>query len=333
MIQIETILQKLADNNLIRLSKKTGNYYQIYCPFHKNGTERNPSCGVLLQDEYRNGQLYPAGWFHCFTCGYADVLPKAVERILQNKNIPKSGLDWLKENIPGFDESQIEFEKLIPNTVMQQLNNAFAINYIMSKNVTVQPTYINEEELASYRYTVPYMYERKLTDEVIEKFDVGVDLNYIPYERVNKVPCITFPVRDPKGNVLFIARRAIEKKAFYLPRSMQKPVYGLYELPDNADKVVICESCFNALTCYVYGIPGVALLGTSTPYQISQLKTLGVKEFILGLDPDEAGDRGCRKLKNALKSIGIVRRMNIPPGKDINDLTEAEFTKALEERI
>jgi DNA primase len=186
--------------------------------------------------------------------------------------------------------------------------------------------YVPEEELAKYRFTIPYMYERKLTDEIIEKFDIGFDANWIPEGKKKPIPCVTFPVRDIHGNTLFLCRRSVQGKIFNYPRGVTKPVYGLYELPQNVKTVVICESCFNALTSWRYGKPAVALLGTGNPYQIQQLKQIGATSFILALDPDEAGQRGTEKLKRALKSVAMVYEMKgIPVGKDINDLTEDEF--------
>ena len=52
------------------------------------------------------------------------------------------------------------------------------------------------------------------------------------------------------------------------------------------------------------------------------------------MDPDEAGDSACRRLKNALKDVAIVRRMiDIPIGKDINDLSKEEFVNIYNNRI
>ena len=61
---------------------------------------------------------------------------------------------------------------------------------------------ITEEELDKYRYIHPYMYERGLTDEIIERFDIG-------YDRERKE--ITFPVRDIEGRCVFIAGRSTER--------------------------------------------------------------------------------------------------------------------------
>ena len=118
-----------------------------------------------------------------------------------------------------------------------------------------------------------------------------------------------------------------------MPQGLEKPVYVLFELGENSNIVILCESIFNALTCYVYGYKALALFGTGTKLQLNTLKTLGVKEFVLGLDPDEAGIRGAKKLKNALKSVAIIRTMGIPEGKDINDLSKEEFIESFQNRI
>ena len=322
-MDVVRILERLESLNLVRLNKIAGDYYSVYCPFHSNGQERRPSCGVLIHEQYRNGQLYPEGWWHCFTCGIAKSMKQAVEEILSSHPVSSDIREELNRLIG--DDLTVESSHLVSPKEVDSIISRFAIktiNQMSNKKVT----YISEEELASYRYVVPYMYERKLTDQIINKYDIGVDMHFIPYGGKKEVPCITFPVRDKNGNVLFILRRAISSKRFFIPDDVQKPVYGIYELPKGINTVVVCESCFNALTSVRYGKPAVALLGTGTPYQIEQLKRLGVSNFILALDPDEGGRKGTARLRKALKSCAIVwSYVSIPEGKDVNDLTEQEF--------
>lgn len=326
MVDVEVILEKLQSFGFIRIHKQVGDYMQIYCPFHSDGNERKPSCGVLLNEQFKNGRRYPQGWTHCFTCGYAESLPDMISDLLKLKSISQTGIDWLIQNIPGFQaDFEADYQQLIPDNLMNALTDNFAVQYLQS---LTQPEveYISEAELASYRFTIPYMYERRLTDEIIDKFDVGYDANWVAPGRKTPTPCVTFPVRDKDGHTLFFCRRSVQGKFFNYPTDVTKPVYGLYELPPNCKSVIICESCFNALTCWVYGRPAVALLGTGNSYQIQQLKELGVQEFILAFDPDDAGRRATNKLKKALKSVAIVWSfVGIPPGKDINDLTKEEF--------
>lgn len=330
MIDISLVLEKLQEINLVRLHKITGNYYTIYCPFHSDGKERRPSCGVLLREEYRNGRKYPAGFCHCFTCQYAKTLPEFVTDLLKINSITQTGLEWLQQNIPGFSPD-FEYELLLPDNLMNAVNEKFAVNYIHSFN-SKQRTYVSEEELKKYRFTVPYMYERKLTDEVIEKYDVGFDPNFIPEGRKNPIPCITFPVRDKEGRTLFIYRRSIESKFFSAPDGVEKPVYGLDVIPNSCKSLCICESIINALTLEGWGYNAVALLGTGTPFQISQLKQLNIRDFVLCLDGDEAGHKGTEKLKRKLAKTAMIWKVNIPPGKDVNDLDKETFDKLYLER-
>ena len=322
-MDIVTVVETLASYGLLRTNKITDKYYSIYCPIHNGGKERRPSCGILLEDEYRNGRLTPAGFCHCFTCGLALPMSKLVKELFKLHPVSE---DVRNHILSIVDVSSDVDDYLIPSDMMKALNSAFAVRYMQTKLNPIAKTNVSDEELQSYRYTVPYMYERGLTDELIEKYDIGVDLNYIPKGRKRQVPCITFPVRDISGKTLFIARRSIENKFFFLPSDIEKPLYGIYELPKGTSSVVITESCFNCLTSVKYGKPAIALLGTGTQHQIEQLKRLGVREFILGLDPDEAGKKGTKRLKRALKEVAIVWEFDgIPEGKDINDLTKEEF--------
>lgn len=324
MIDVEKVLDKLNELGYIRLNRITGDYYSIYCPIHNNGQERKPSCGVLLHDVYKNGQLYPAGWVHCFSCGYAKTMPDFITDLLQQRNMTGTGIAWLQEYVPGFDGSNLEIEPLIPNAMVTSLYNSFAVGYVNSFTQKKQ-SFVPEEELAGYRFTVPYMYQRHLNDWAIEKYDVGFDANHVPPGRKKALPCITFPVRDINGNTLFLCRRSIEGKYFNYPEGVVKPLYGIYELPSDVSTVVICESCINAITASMYGYPAVALLGTGNSYQLQQLRELGVRSFVICLDGDDAGKRGTAKLKKALSSVAIVWTITMPSGKDINDCTKEEF--------
>ena len=169
------------------------------------------------------------------------------------------------------------------------------------------------------------MYERKLTDEVIEKYDIGYDAKWIPPGRKKPVPCITIPVRDRQGRTLLLCRRSIQGKLYNYPTGVQKPVFGIDVLPYGLKTVIICESAINAMTAVVYGYNAVALLGTGNPYQIQQLKELGVQNFVICMDGDEAGQKATMKLKKALRTVAMVWSITMPDGKDLNDCSKEEF--------
>ena len=156
--------------------------------------------------------------------------------------------------------------------------------------------------------------------EIINRFDVGFD---------NSNNSITFPVRDNKGRTLFIARRRVDRKFFHYPSGVRKPLYGIYELNKNDKEIIVCESIFNCLTCYVYGKSAIALNGTGTKEQLKELKKLSVRTIYIGLDNDDAGNKGAERLVEALKDKFILKRMIFPIGKDINDLEREEFYSIL----
>lgn len=323
-LDVEKLVELLGSCDAIRINRKLDEWYSIYCPFHNHGQEKKASAGLSLLDTYQGGRFFPAGGFHCFTCGEACTAQEFVQRILTMKSVPLTIRDTILDMVKV--EGSTGTDKLVSPENMKILETKFAVQNLYDRIYGKKTEYVSEEELQSYRFVVPYMYNRGLTNELIEKYDIGVDMNFVPPGRKQPVPCITFPVRDKFGNTLFISRRSIAGKNFYLPSKIEKPVYGLYELPKDCSCVVITESCFNCLTSVRYGRPAVALFGTGNPYQIETLKRLGVREFIIGLDPDEAGRRGTEKLKKALNRVAFVWEFEgISEGKDINDLTYDEY--------
>ena len=322
-MDVELILTTLQDHKLIRMNKPTGDWYSIFCPFHSDGQEKKPSCGVCLHTHVRGGTVYKEGMYHCFACGSSYDMEQGVSEILKSHKIPLSGRDWLIQNVPGY-VIEDDFHALIPEDTIDAVISKHTVKYMQEKTQTIQ-TYVSEEELATYRYTVPYMYERKLTDEIIEKYDIGYDAKWIPSGRKKPVPCITIPVRNRDGKTLFLCRRSIKGKIYNYPQGVSKPVFGIYELPYGTKSVVVCESAINALTSVIYGYPAVALLGTGNAYQIQQLKEMGIREFTICMDGDDAGRKATEKLQKYLKSVAIVWTMHMPDGKDVNDCTKVEF--------
>ena len=313
---LNELKHQLARRGILRFNEfKVGpRNIQFNCPIHSNGQERKPSCGISttpIRDT-------PAGTVHCFTCGYTATLEEMVSHCFGKDDLGNYGREWL---IKHFLTVSIENRKDLSLDVSRG-----------SKSIEMH--YISGEELDSYRYYHPYMYQRKLTDEVIEKFDVGYDNHFELKDKDGKVKqvlrCLTFPVRDKNGNTLFIARRSIDVKFFHYPAGVNKPVYGIYELPDDAEEVIVCESILNALTCWVYGKYAVALNGLGTEYQYTQLKKLPARKLIIALDPDAAGQRASERLKKELGAVKIVTQYDIPIGKDLNDLNQSEFKNLLE---
>lgn len=305
------ILQELKNQvyekqgkELLRKIKRSGDNIMICCPNHNDGQERNPSCGITT---IRKGDK-PSGTVHCFACNYVDTLQGMISKCFGYEDNGEYGTKWLLENFISGEQ----YERPLPNLTFYRDKETKIINYV------------NEEELSKYRFYHPYMFKRRLTEDVIEKYDIGYQKDYIHEEGWNPTEVITFPVKDINGNCLFVSRRSIHGKTFFLPKNISKPVYGIYELPKDCKEAIICESVFNALTCVVYGKPALAIFGTGDKEQYEVLNKLPIRKYILALDPDEAGEKGVKKLKYNIKGK-ILTKLIIPKGKDINDLSYEEF--------
>lgn len=298
---------QLAANgvHLFNEFKVLQNDIQFNCPIHNGGQERKPSCGITT---VRKGTM-EAGMVHCFSCGYTATIEEMISNVFGYNDFGRFGTNWL-----------------IKNFLTVNVENRKELDLNLSRGQgkqEVKQEYVKESELDKYRYYHPYMYGRGLTDELIEKYDIGFDKDFELKGKKN--PSITFPIKDETGKVKYIARRSVHTKLFHLLEGIDKPLYGLYELPEGAEVVMVCESVFDALTAVKYGTNAIALLGTGAANQIEEMKKLKARKLILALDPDEAGRRGTARIRKGLKGYKILTELAIPEGKDLNDLTEEEF--------
>lgn len=314
---LQELKTQLALNGIERFNqfRRSGSNIQFNCPIHNNGQEHKPSCGISTV----SSSTVPAGTVHCFTCGYTASLSEMISNCFGYDDNGVFGERWLAKN---FLTLEVESR---PDIILDTSRNS-------RRSAATASKYVPESELASYRYFHDYMYKRKLTDLIIEMFDVGYDAHFELKNKKNNTSsflrCITFPVRDITGGTLFIARRSVDTKFFHYPEGVDKPLYGVYELSKyapEATEVILCESIINALTCWVYGYPAIALNGTGGGIQYDQLRKLNYRKYITALDPDKAGRAGTQRLYRALAPYKLVSSLVVPEGKDINDLSKVEF--------
>lgn len=317
--QIIAKLQVEVEENsgvtLFRRTKSLGSNMQFSCPFHSGGMERKPSCGMSREVTYGGGKVYEAGMVHCFTCNYTNPLPIFISDVLGRMDAGFYGNQWLKKNF-----------------VASEVITRPKLDLNFGRGVQVfEPEYktIPEHELDKYRWVHPYMYTRKLTDELIEMFDVG-------YDKLND--SLTFPVRNKDGETVFINRRSVTTKFHKYGEDDPKTefLYGEYELEKYSDwfegseyegKLYIVESVINCLTLWKMKVPAVALMGVGGGGQITLLKQRPERMLVLALDPDEAGQRAQLKLYDKLASEKVVKFLVYPEEFyvnkwDINDAPE-----------
>ena len=310
--EVEDIIAELKKELLYqgvhKFAKSTdsGDDLMICCPFHKDGHERNPSSGIRRSD----------GMFHCFACGLTYSLPDFISHVL-NFDDKSQGYKWLANN---FASTEVyERGEVIIDCDREHNGNV---------SVPVLST-ISDEILDTYRYVHPYMYKRGLTDAIIEKFDIGYD---------KSTDSITFPVRDKNGDCMFVARRSVKTKYFDLPKEINKPLYGMYELMQSnitrSDTIYVCEGLFDCLRLWCNDKLAVAGFGCLfSSYQIKQLQDLPVRSIILAFDNDEAGRKATDRVAQLL-TTKLVYTVQLPSNrKDIGECTDEEINELEAEPI
>ena len=307
---IITELQAQLSLNNIALIQKTQNSSKdimIQCPYHGNGQERRPSAGIRKSD----------GQFHCFACQETHSLQEVISHCFGHDDAFGSfGWKWLTKN---FSTVQVEDRQDIELHFERDGRKRDSVSQDTSSE------FVSEEELDSYRYYHSYWTKRGITDEhIIELFDLGYD---------KEADCITMPIRNIKGQCLFVARRSVRYKYFNYPKGAEKPLYGLYELYQQEkfpDEVIICESMIDALTAWQFGKYAVALNGLGTQLQYEQLRNMPCRKFILATDNDSAGQKARQKLRQNIKNK-ILTEYQFPDGiKDLNDLKNSDFSALVE---
>ena len=297
----------LMSNGIFLLDdiKPTGDNIMITCPVHKDGHERKPSCGVSIVPKYQGNKIIEPGTVHCFTCGYTASLTSFISSCFGYNDGGVFGNKWIKAQY---------------NTGLMVKTRKVELNFSRRGITQEELPNVPEEVLAGYRYTVEYMYNRGLTDDIIEQFDIGYD---------RKDDCITIPVPNLKGEVKWIQRRSIVGKSYYIPSGINKTDYLLgasevLKLKLYKQPVYIVESPFNMLTLWKLGHVAICLFGTGGGNQYDMLNKLPIRHYIIALDPDEAGKKGSKKLLHNLGKTKLLSKVNYVDNRDINDL-DSEF--------
>ena len=301
---IKAILSLLKSSNFngkLNDIKYTGDQVAVTCPFHNEGKESHSSCFIYVGD----GDSIPWGTFHCFTCSQSGSLVKFISGVLDCTE--SYAQKWLKDN---FTENILE-ENFI------DIDSPIVLNNSINSSVN-NKSYLNEGILNKFQSWHPYIAQRHISKEIAERFQVKYD---------PATQTIVFPVRDVKNNLIFLTRRSIEGKKFYIDESASKTVYLLNEAVENKySQVIVVESQINALVSYSYGFPAVALFGAGTTQnQIDELNKTNILHYILMYDNDEAGRKGANKFKKLIKKNTFITDIIMPKNKDVADCSKEEF--------
>lgn len=299
--------------SLFARTKSLSSNMQFSCPFHNNGQEKKPSCGMRRETEVNGNVVIESGTVHCFTCGYTAGLDKFVSDVFGRTDNGKYGNQWLKRHYLGIEEVVRE----APNFNFNRRKSG------KKEREHKRYNYISENELQRYRYYHDYMFKRGLNESTIETYDVGFDA---------KENSITFPVRDLDGRTVFINRRGVVGKFHKYGEDDPKTdfVYGMYELYNSdwdGEPVFITESIINCLTLAQNGFYAVSTMGLGGGMQYDILKGCKAKRFIVAYDPDNPGRNATKNMIAQLKDKKLVTALKYPrymyeQGLDINDVKD-----------
>lgn len=299
---LETILKDLQSelhNGKLSSMEFKGEDIRVSCPFHKNGLEEHASCGIYNGDDPKIG----VGVFHCFTCGEKGPFFHFVAACMNKDD--EYAKSWLKDN---YGSGVMDDYLVLPEISVRESGEIIHPKYL-KKDILEDP------DLQSWH---PYLAKRKLSQEICERFQVKYSV---------KQKCIVFPVYDETSKLWMLTKRSVLSKHFYIENDKEKPLYLYYYIKEqNIKEVTICESQINALTLWSWGIPAIAMFGTGTEHQYDLINKSSLKHIYLALDGDAAGDAGTLRFLKNVQDI-FIDVIEIPKGKDVNDLTKEEFNK------
>jgi DNA primase len=301
-------------SSYINLEAKGKNYFGV-CPFHD---DHSPSLCVSNEK-----QIYT-----CFVCGNSGNVFTFVQNYenVDFVNAVKIVADKIGYNLnvdPKVNNPNKKYYDLV------ELANKYFINNLNSGLGSKAKEYL--------------INERKLTENDIEEFKIGLALNdnnlnkvlsskgYTENEIVslslaNKTDNglldlfrnrITFPINDDKGNVVAFSARIFngEDGSKYI-NSKESTIFKKGNILFNYDKcknavnktksVILCEGSFDAIRIYSSGFENVcASMGTAlTNEHIKLLKRLNAK-VILMMDNDSAGEKSTLANGEALINANI----------------------------
>lgn len=192
-----------------------------------------------------------------------------------------------------------------------------------------------KENYAEYSY----LKYRGIEDDVLRKYLVGVIPQYYKSEKSNTAmpKAITFPIINAEDTVVGVKLRSLFYSVSSAPMEVGKysltgskaGLYGLQYLKDvpMGTPVLIVEGEIDFLKVSQRGYTALGLSMGAGSWQKKWVEFVKDRHVVIILDDDEAGQKGCEKIKLSLykhvKSLKVVEHLftseDDPAWKDIGD--------------
>jgi DNA primase len=180
----------------------------------------------------------------------------------------------------------------------------------------------------------PYLRQRGITEETARFFGVGYFAG-----RGSMSGRVVVPIANDRGELIAYAGRSIDatEPKYKLPAGFKKStelfnLCRVLALPASLrERVIVCEGFFDCMKVYQAGVHAVVgLMGSA----LSDAQEKVLQQFarvVLFLDGDEAGREAARGIAARLVHQTFVRVIDLPDGKQPDQLSPAEIQGLLGE--
>lgn len=134
-------------------------------------------------------------------------------------------------------------------------------------------------------------------------------------------PAVLFPLHDLKGELVSVNGRFVDGKDDPKTQTAGPKSLGVFSTPGALSRslLAVVEAPIDALSLWAYGVPSIALIGTTGPEWLPS--ALAFKKVLVATDDDEAGDKAAEKLDAELSSRGAhTYRFRPEVAKDWSEL-------------
>lgn len=314
----------LTDFVTLQRSRKAGRDMYI-CPVCGSGTGKNGTGAFHIYPDSNRVFCYAGG---CFTDKGEDTLGalKIIWNCSETEVFEKLGYSLGDIEAP----KNTEHKEYKENKKHQENQETEKVDYTAFYKKC-------HEALKKDKEALEYLHGRHITDELIDRFNLGYCSNW-KHSKAGKLVSATKRIIIPRTEKTYLARR-IDKAQNEIEEKYEKQVEGrgkdLFNLEalEGAESVIICEGEFDALTLYRAGANAVIGLGSTTNINVmfEEAKKHPDIIYILALDNDkkkedgkESGKEAQLKLAEMMKEAGIIV-LNMDPAtiydscKDANE--------------
>ena len=146
--------------------------------------------------------------------------------------------------------------------------------------------------------------------------------------------CVVVPLEDPELGIVGLYGRRINPKAKVRHLFLPGPKRGVFnrQVLRTASSVYAVEGVFDALSLWVAGVRNATCLyGTAglTPDLLQALNESSVRELVLCVDADRAGDEAVERVTEQVQGRFNVSRVLLPAGSDPNSILVNEGASPL----